>query len=73
MGPIQVYGHMVIACLSSSFYSRRRSSERLKAEEARSMLETIDAKYLHRQLGDAADAVLLENQLKTFSLSSLKA
>ena len=64
---------MAIAFISLLFNARRRSSERLKAEEARSMLETIDTKYLHRQLGDAADAVLLENQLKTFSLSSLKA
>ena len=37
------------------------------------MLETVDAKYLHRQLGDSADAVLVENKLKTFSISSLKA
>ena len=56
-----------------SYILRRRSSERLKAEEARSMLEMVDAKYLHRQLGDAADAVLVENKLKTFSISSLKA
>ena len=35
------------------------------------MLEMVDAKYLHRQLADTADAVHLENKLKTFSISSL--
>jgi len=52
---------------------RRRSSERLKAEEARSLLEIVDTKYLHRQLVSSADAVLEEDSLGKFSPRSLQA
>lgn len=45
---------------------RKRSSERLKAEEARKLLETVDMKYLHKQLTYEADSVLEEDSLGTF-------
>jgi len=52
---------------------RRRSSERLKAEGARALLETVDSKYLHRSLVDKADAVLEEAKLATFTQPALMA
>lgn len=44
---------------------RQRSSERLAAEKAKSLLETVDAKYLHRNVGEEAADILENNSLKT--------
>ena len=67
----EVAGHLLIIIEIWGPY-RRRSSERLKAEEARVLLETVDSKYLHRQLGGRADAVLESAQLATFSEPALR-
>ena len=45
---------------------RRRSSEWVIAEKARTLLETVDQKYLHRNLGWEAEAVIRDKQLKTY-------
>ena len=67
----EVAGHLLIIIEIWGPY-RRRSSERLKADEARVLLETVDSKYLHRQLGGRADAVLESAQLATFSEPALR-
>jgi len=45
---------------------RHRSSERLTAEKASSLLKTVDTKYLHKNLGKIAADVLYNNCLKTY-------
>jgi len=45
---------------------RHRSSERLTAEKASSLLETVDTKYLHKNLGKIAADVLYNNCLNTY-------
>jgi len=45
---------------------RKRSSERLTAEKAKEFLEMIDDKYLHKYLGETADEVLIQNNLKIY-------
>jgi len=46
---------------------RRKSAERLKAEQARKLLEKIDSQYLHRNLGEMADEVLENDVLKIYT------
>ena len=46
---------------------RRRSSERITAEKARLLLQAVDEKYLHRNLGQKADTVLEDKCLKTYN------
>ena len=45
---------------------RRRSSEWVIAEKARSLLENVDEKYLHRKLGWMAETVLQDKLLKCY-------
>ena len=45
---------------------RRRSSEWMVAEKARTLLENVDEKYLHRNLGWQAEAVLQDKILKCY-------
>ena len=44
---------------------RKRSEERLKAEHARNLLVQVDDKYLHRNLLDVADDILVNNSIKS--------
>ena len=46
---------------------RQRSAERLKAEHARTLLEMVDDKYLHRNLEERADEVLENGILKIYN------
>ena len=46
---------------------RRRSSEWMTAEKARTLLEIVDDKYLHRNLRLEAEEVLREKKLKTYN------
>ena len=46
---------------------RQRSAERLKAEHARTLLEMVDNKYLHRNLEERADEVLENGILKIYN------
>ena len=45
---------------------RRRSSEWIVAEKARTLLEKVDEKYLHRDLGCQAEDVLQRRELKSY-------
>ena len=45
---------------------RKRSSERRTAEKSEDFLEMVDEKYLHRNLGETAEEVLLDIKLKVY-------
>jgi len=46
---------------------RRRSAERLKAEQARDLLVMVDNKYLHGNMGVIADEILDKDILRIYS------